>query len=131
MGEYFKYYLVAAVLFSLIDFIWLGLVAKKFYTKAIGKLLLNKPNLPAAVIFYLLFIVGLVVFAIVPASQESDPVLNAFRLGALFGFFTYLTYDFTNLATLKGWPVKIVAVDVIWGTVLSSVVAGLTGVILF
>lgn len=131
MDEYIKYYLVAAILFSLIDFVWLGTVAKSFYTKAIGKLLLNKPNLPAAVVFYLLFIVGLVVFAIVPASKEADPVSNAFRLGALFGFFTYLTYDFTNLATLKGWSVKLVVVDVIWGTVLSSLVAGLTGVILF
>lgn len=131
MGRYIEYYLVAAILFSLIDFVWLGTVAKGFYTTAIGKLLLNKPNLPAAVVFYALFIIGLVVFAIVPASHEADSVANAFRLGALFGFFTYLTYDFTNLATLKGWSVKITLVDVAWGTILSSLVAGFTGLILF
>ena len=131
MSEYIKYYLVAAVLFSLIDFIWLGTVAKSFYRGAIGKLLLNKPNLPAAVVFYLLFILGLVVFAIVPASREADAVSNAFRLGAMFGFFTYMTYDLTNLATLKGWSAKLVVVDTIWGTILAALVSGLTGIILF
>lgn len=130
MGEYIKYYLVAALLFSLIDFVWLGTIAKSFYTSMIGKLLLDKPNLVAAVVFYLLFIVGLVVFAIVPASREGNSVANAFRLGALFGFFTYMTYDLTNLATIKGWSAKLVAVDVIWGTVLASTVSGLTAVIL-
>lgn len=131
MAEYVKYYLLAAILFSFIDFIWLGTVAKSFYRQSIGKLLLKKPNLPAAVVFYLLFILGLVIFAIVPASRQADPVANSFRLGALFGFFTYITYDLTNLATLKGWPVKMTLVDIAWGTVLAGLVAGLTGVILF
>lgn len=131
MSEYIKYYLIAAVLFSLIDFVWLGFIAKRFYRDNLGKILSVKPNLPAAVAFYALYIVGLVVFAIVPASREVGSISNAFRLGALFGFFTYLTYDLTNLATLKAWPAKLSIVDIAWGTVLASLVSGLTGVVLF
>ena len=76
----------------------------------------------AAIIFYLLFIVGVFIFAILP-SVEKESLSSAITLGALFGFFTYVTYDLTNLATLKGWPTTIVFIDIIWGAVLTALVS--------
>lgn len=101
--------------------LWLGLIAKNFYQAQLGHLL-GPVNWPAAVIFYLIYIVGILFFAVVPALQDQS-LAKAIVLGALFGFFTYATYDFTNLATLKDWPLTVVIVDVIWGAVLSGSVA--------
>lgn len=131
MADYVKYFLVATVLFCLIDYLWLGKVAKNFYRSKLGALIAKKPNLTAAGLFYALFIVGLLVFAVAPAKHEYHSVMNAFRLGALYGFFTYCTYDLTNLATIKGWPTKLAVVDIAWGVVLSSSVAGLTAYLAF
>jgi len=114
-------YAISVPVFFIIDMIWLGLVANKFYQSQLGHLL-GPVNWPAAIIFYLLFLVGLTFFAIYPGAVKAS-ILTALGLGAAFGFFTYATYDLTNLATLKDWPIKVVFVDILWGTVLGASVA--------
>jgi uncharacterized membrane protein len=115
-------YLLTTVVFFAIDLTWIGLVAKKFYWSNIGDLLKDEINWVAALVFYLLYIIGIFVFAILPAV-ENDSVTSAIFYGALFGFFCYATYDLTNLATLKGFPLKVVVVDMIWGTILTGLVS--------
>ena len=115
-------YLLTTIVFFAIDLVWLGLVAKGLYQKYLGNFLAEQVNWTAAVIFYLLFIVGIFLFAILPAV-EKNALSHAIIYGALFGFFTYATYDLTNLATLKDWPVTIVFIDVAWGAFLSGSVA--------
>lgn len=115
-------YLLTAVVFFAIDMLWLGLIAKGLYNKYLGSFLAEQVNWTAAVIFYLLFIVGIFIFAIMPAV-EKDSLMKAVVMGALFGFFTYATYDLTNLATLKDWPLKIVFIDIVWGAVLTASVS--------
>ncbi len=123
-----KLYGVAFVLFFIIDLIWLGLVAKDLYQNAIGFIMSPKPNWIAAVIFYLIFIGGLVFFVIYP-SVNNHSVLKALGTGMLFGFITYATYDLTNLATLEGWPIKMTIIDLVWGTVLGGSVSALTAIV--
>ena len=102
--------------------LWLGVVAKKFYIKHIGLLMKVNVNWLAAILFYLLFIGGLVVFVIAPAVEEGSWV-RALVFGALFGLITYATYDLTNLATLKYWPVAVTVVDLLWGMALAASVS--------
>jgi len=116
---YLKCYLLTFVVFLIVDGIWLGLAAQRFYQKQIGPLLASKPNLIAAGIFYLIFIAGLVVFVILPGLQDGN-LGRAVLRGALFGLVTYATYDLTNLATLKGWPILLTLVDLGWGTLLGA-----------
>jgi len=118
---YLKMYVIAFVIFLAIDAIWLGLVAPKFYKSQIGHLMSDKPNFIAALVFYLIFIVGVVYFVINPAV-EAQSMSKLLVAGALFGFMTYATYDLTNLATLKDWPIKVTIVDLIWGTSLSTLI---------
>jgi len=125
MRLFFKLYLIALPVFFVIDMIWLGLIAKNFYKTQIGFLMKPDVNWAAAIIFYLLFLVGVVVFVVEPAVIKRDWTM-ALWMGALFGLITYATYDLTNLATLKDWPMKVVIVDMIWGTVLSASVASVT-----
>ncbi|MDD2745086.1 MAG: DUF2177 family protein [Candidatus Gracilibacteria bacterium] len=125
MNLFIKLYLIALPIFFLIDMTWLGLVATSFYKSQIGFLMKTDINWTAAVIFYLLFIVGLVIFAIEPAVSRSSWT-HALIFGALFGFFTYATYDLTNLATLKDWPLLVSLVDMTWGTVLGASVSLVT-----
>ncbi len=115
-------YVITLAVFFLIDMFWLGIVAKGFYRKHLGPMLSPKVNWVAAVLFYLLFIVGLLVFAVKPALAGNEP-LTALSLGALLGLISYATYDLTNLATLKDWPVVVTVVDLIWGTVLGGAVS--------
>lgn len=119
--QYLYIYLLTVPIFFLIDMVWLGLVASKFYQTHLG-FLLGPVNWTAAIIFYLIYIVGIVVFAIVPGIQ-AESVLKALVLGALFGFIAYATYDLTNLATLKDWPLIVTIVDLAWGAVLTGAVA--------
>ena len=119
---YLKLYLLTIPVFFAIDILWLGFIAKRFYREKLGAFLNPEVNWIAAGIFYLLFIIGIIFFAVVPAKAK-DSLSVAAIYGALFGFFTYATYDLTNLATLKNWPFSIVIVDIIWGTVLCSLVA--------
>lgn len=122
---FIKLFLIALPVFFVIDMAWLGLVAKKFYDQHLGFLM--KPDITwyAAIIFYLLFITGLVTFVISPACEKHS-WLHAVLFGALFGLITYSTYDLTNLATIKGWPVIVTVVDLIWGMVLSASVSVIT-----
>lgn len=122
---FIKLYAIALPVFFVIDMIWLGLVAKDFYAKQIGSLLKPDVNWTAAIIFYLLFIVGLVIFVISPA-MASGSWLKAVLLGALFGLICYATYDLTNLAVAKDWPLLVTIVDLIWGAVLASSVSVVT-----
>lgn len=122
---FIKLYLIALTVFFAIDMVWLVLVAKKFYQEQIGFLMKPDINWFAAIIFYLLFIAGLVTFVISPAIEKHSWV-HALLFGALFGLITYATYDLTNLATLKNWPILVTIVDLIWGTVLSASISVIT-----
>jgi len=122
---FLKLYLIALPVFFIIDMVWLALVAKGFYAKQIGFLMKPDINWSAAIIFYLLFIVGLVQFVITPALEKNS-WLHAVLFGALFGLITYATYDLTNLATLKDWPILVTIVDLIWGAVLAAAVSSIT-----
>jgi len=115
-------YLITLAVFFLIDMIWLGVVAKGFYRRHLGTMLSPKVNWAAAILFYLLFIVGLLVFFIKPALISGEP-LKALFFGALFGLISYATYDLSNLATLKDWPLIVTIVDLIWGSVLGGAVS--------
>jgi uncharacterized membrane protein len=119
---FLKLYSIAIVVFFAIDMVWLGLVAKNFYSQQIGFIMKSNVNWIAALIFYFLFVVGLVLFVISPAVQKQSWVY-ALTFGALFGLITYATYDLTNLATLKDWPLLVTVVDLIWGTVLAASVS--------
>jgi uncharacterized membrane protein len=122
MFMFFKLYAIALPVFFAIDMLWLAVIARNFYKNQIGFLMKPEVNWPAAIIFYLLFLVGIVVFVIEPAVAKKD-WLQALGKGALFGLITYATYDLTNLATLKDWPFTVVWVDMIWGTVLAASVS--------
>lgn len=117
-------YAMSVPVFFAIDMVWLGLVASNFYKSQLGHLM-GDINWTAAIIFYLVFLVGLTFFAIYPAVLKNS-LLTAAILGGLFGFFTYATYDLTNLATLKGWPLSVTIVDMIWGTILGASVTIVT-----
>lgn len=122
---FLKLYAIALPVFFAIDMVWLGLIARNFYKEQIGFLMKPDINWAAAIIFYLLFLIGLVVFVIEPSVVKKE-FTRALWTGALFGLITYATYDLTNLATLKDWPMKVVIVDMIWGTVLAAGVSAVT-----
>ncbi len=119
---FLKLYLLTVPIFFLLDIIWLGVVAKGFYRKHLGFILSPEVNWPAAITFYLIYIAGILFFAVAPAIERTS-LLRALVWGGLYGFFTYATYDLTNMALIKGWPIKIVVVDILWGMVLCAVVA--------
>ena len=119
---FLKLYCIALPIFFGLDMIWLGVAAKNFYAKQIGFLMKANVNWAAAILFYLLFIAGLVVFVVAPAVERGS-WLRALLFGALFGLTTYATYDLTNLATLKDWPLAVTVVDLIWGMVLAASVS--------
>ena len=122
---YLKLYALTVPVFFIIDLIWLGVVVKGFYQKNLKYILSPNVNWTAAIIFYLMYIAGILIFAVLPGVAK-DSVRHAALWGALFGFFTYATYDLTNLALLKDWPLNIVVVDILWGVVLCTVVATLS-----
>ena len=126
---FIKEYVVALIVFLAIDAIWLLFISKKLYSKYLGYLMSPKPNLFAALIFYMIFIVGLVFFVISPAINTSD-FLYTIKAGLLFGAITYATYDLTNLATIKDWPIKITIVDLIWGSFIATITSVITYLIL-
>ena len=120
-----KLYLVTVVVFFLVDIIWLGVISKNLYKEYLGHLMAPKVNWPAALVFYLLFIAGLLFFVIDPALVKSS-LWYAVAAGGFFGLITYGTYDLTNLATLKDWPPTITLIDLAWGTFLNAATSGLT-----
>jgi uncharacterized membrane protein len=122
---YFKLYAIALPVFCAIDMVWLRFVAKNFYRDQIGFLMTSQINWAAAIAFYLLFVVGLVLFVIAPAIEKRSWV-HALVFGALFGLITYATYDLSNLATLNDWPVLVTVVDMAWGATLAALVCTAT-----
>lgn len=122
---YLKLYSLTILIFFIIDILWLGVIAKGFYRRKLGFILSVDVNWAAAVIFYLIYIAGILFFAVRPALANNS-WRDAVILGSLFGFFTYTTYDLTNLATIKDWPLIIVVVDILWGVCLCALVAYLS-----
>jgi uncharacterized membrane protein len=122
---FLRLYAIALPVFFAIDMTWLGLVARDFYRAQIGTLLKPDVNWTAAIIFYLIFIAGLVVFVISPAIEKGSWT-HALLFGALFGLVCYATYDLTNLAVAKDWPLAVTLVDLAWGAVLASSVSTIT-----
>lgn len=122
LNFYLKLYFCTLVAFFAIDMVWLVLVARGFYQKHLGFLMRSSPNWSAAVVFYLLFVFGLLVFVILP-SLETGSTKKVLILGALFGLITYATYDLTNLATVKDWPFVVTVVDLFWGGILATSVS--------
>lgn len=122
MNKHLAGYLAAVFVIVALDMLWLGLIAKAMYQQAIGHLMAEQPRLGAAAAFYALYAAGLMIFAVMP--QAEDPSWGkTVLMGALFGFFAYATYDLSNLATLRNWPVGLTLVDMAWGTVLSAAAA--------
>lgn len=120
--KWFLYYGIALVVFMVIDLIWLGFIAKDLYSKYLGYLIADKVNWVSAVVFYLIFIGGILYFVLYPSLLDKN-LINLIIRAALFGFITYATYDLTNLATIKDWPIQITIIDLIWGTTLSTSVS--------
>jgi uncharacterized membrane protein len=117
-----SWYFLTTVCFLILDFTWLGFVAKDFYRKYLGYIMKTDINWLAAFIFYLLFIVGIIVFVVYP-SLEKNSLLRCVLLGIFFGIITYATYDLTNLATVKNWPWQVVLIDIAWGGILTLIVS--------
>ena len=119
-----KIYAATFAVMFVLDAIWLGLVARGLYSDMMGSLMASNPNWAAALAFYLVYPIGLVIFAVRPALEQGGAV-RAALLGALFGFFAYGTYDMTNLAVVEGWPLALSFIDLAWGTCVSAVSAAL------
>lgn len=112
-------YVITLVTFIAIDLTWLGIMALRFYKPTLGDIGLDGVNLPPAIVFYLLYPLGLLIFAVKPALKSGTSV-TALLYGAMFGFFTYATYDLTNQATLRNWTLSLSVVDIAWGTFLGA-----------
>lgn len=125
MIDFLKIYIIAIIVFFAIDIVWLALIAKNLYQNEIGFIMSSSPNWIAAIVFYVIFIFGLVFFVIEPGIVSQD-LTKTLLTGLLFGFITYATYDLTNLATLEGWPLKITIIDLIWGSTLGGSVSLIT-----
>ena len=117
MTRNFLTYAATFIALAALDFLWLGAVARNFYREGIGHLMASSVNIGAAAAFYLLYPIGLVVFAVLPSGGDW---LRALALGALFGLFCYGTYDLTSLAILKDWPLSVTLVDIAWGAAVSA-----------
>ena len=125
MSDFFKLYAVALTAFLIIDLIWLGVVARSFYQAQMGHLMRANVNWAAAILFYLIFVAGIVVLVVWPAIEQKS-LAQAIVLGAVLGLVTYAAYDLTNLATLEGFPITVAIVDLVWGAVLCSTVSAVT-----
>ncbi len=112
--------LAAGGIMGILDFLWLGIISKKLYYSEMGNILLEKPNMVPALLFYCIYVVGVVVFIITPAL-EKDSWTYALGYGALFGAIAFATYDLTNLATMKGFSAKIAVIDIMWGAFFTAV----------
>ena len=121
-GKLIGLYLACAAAFLALDFIWISIATPRLYQPYLGPLLAEKPNLGVAVVFYLVYVVGLIALAVLPGLREGS-ALGAVWRGALLGLLAYATYDLTNLATIQGWAWQVSAADLVWGTALNTVVA--------
>lgn len=123
MKKYAAAYLAVAIAMVALDMLWLGVVAKTMYRHAIGHLMAEQPMIAAAIAFYVLYALGLLVFAVAPLREDPTRRRTVLK-GALFGFFAYATYDLSNLATLRDWPVHLTMIDMAWGVAISAASAG-------
>ena len=126
--QYLVAYVVAAVAFCALDFFWLGFVSRGFYRAQIGSLMLEPPRIGVALLFYLLYLVGIVYFCVLPEGLTATWRKAALN-GLMFGLIAYATYDLTNLATLKGWSATLVVVDLAWGAFATAVAAVLSALV--
>ena len=124
----FEMFVLAAVIFAAIDLFWITGVVNKMYREELGSIVLKKPRTLPAVLFYVTYMAGLVYFAIIPGYQQGSGWV-ALSNGALYGFFTYCTFDLTNWSVLKDWTLKVVVADIAWGVFISGIVASLTRLI--
>ena len=122
LGKFASLYGVCTAVFFVLDFIWLITATPRIYAPKLGDLLAEQPRLGVAAVFYLVYLVGLVLLAVIPGI-ESGSLSGALWRGALFGFIAYATYDLTNLATIRNWPVDVTIIDLVWGTSLNTVIA--------
>lgn len=121
-GKLASLYGICVAIFFALDFIWLSTATQRIYRRYLGNLLADQPKLGIAAGFYLLFVVGIVALAVLPALKDGS-VVSALWRGALFGFLAYATYDLTNLSTIRDWPWQVSVIDMAWGTALNAVVA--------
>lgn len=122
MNKYVAAYAGTAIVMVALDMLWLGVIAKPLYQQGIGHLMAERPNVGVAVLFYLLYALGVVIFAVSPQHNGSSWAITL-AMGALFGLFAYATYDLTNLATLRDWPLRLSLIDIGWGTLVSAAAA--------
>jgi len=119
-GQILLLYGLSALVFFLLDLVWLGALAKGLYAKHVGDLLRDQVNWIAAIAFYFVYIGGILLFVIVPALKQDTSILGAAAMGALLGVFAYSTFDLTALALIRGWSTLITLVDIAWGAVLTG-----------
>lgn len=119
----FVLFAVTFVTLIVIDMVWIGIIAMPFYRQELGNLLADNINWPAALLFYAFYAIALLVFVIKPALAKAS-LKHALVYGVMLGFTAYMTYDLTNLATTRDWPLSITIVDLLWGTVLTASVSG-------
>lgn len=122
MKKYFKSFVSITVVMIVLDFIWLGVVAQPIYQRGIGHLMAAQPNIGFAALFYIVYVIGLIVFTIAPYSSKLG-LRKTVPRSALFGFFVYASYDLTNLALLKNWPITLAIIDIAWGILISCISA--------
>ncbi|SRR6056297_473695 len=124
--KYLFIFFIILISFLILDSLWLGLVAKRFYQKHLGKFFASKFKFWPALIFYPLYGLGVLIFIIKPALNNGSSLLSVFLLGAFFGIIAYATYNLTNLITLKDWPMVSVLVDIAWGGFVTGAVSVIT-----
>ncbi len=122
MNKYLVAYAGTAAVMVALDMLWLGVIAKPLYQQGIGHLMAEQPRIAVAVLFYMLYPLGVVIFAVGPQHGGAGWPLTL-AMAAMFGFFAYATYDLTNLATLRGWPMGLALIDMAWGTLVSAAAA--------
>jgi len=120
MTKFMLIWIICTVIFLVVDLVWLGMVAKSFYQRGIGHLMAENFRMGTGAMFYAVYVIGIVYFCVSGAVDWKAAALN----GALFGFFCYATYDMTNYATLRDWPLSMTVADIAWGTVLTAFTAG-------
>ena len=122
MNRYILLFCISFAVFCVLDLLWLGYLGRSIYLYYLGDFLRTPPLWSAAIIFYIFFIIGMIVFVIKPAINKKS-CLYATRYGSFYGFITYMTYELTNLAVIANWPVGIVFIDILWGSILSLLIS--------
>ena len=125
MLKYLGIYFTFLITLLAVDLTWLLGIAKNLYREEMGDLMASEPKLIAGLAFYLLYALGVCIFVVAPALSKQS-FFDAVLYGALFGFFCYMTYDFTNLAVVRNFPTQLAFIDMAWGSLVTAVVSGLT-----